>query len=96
MPNIRLTRRIGTNPQGTILNVSTNAANWFVNKNMATHTDNQPATPTTNTKPQQPDQRPPTAGPGSGRQAWATYATHNGHHIPDGMTRNDIINLIDA
>jgi hypothetical protein len=96
MPTIRLTRRIGNSPNGTLLHVNTNTANWFINKGMATHHTTQPATPTPTTGQPPAGNPPPKAGPGSGRQAWTTYATRLGHTIPPGMTRQQIIETIDA
>lgn len=39
--------------------------------------------------------RPPESGAGSSRAAWADYATTVGVDVPDGASRDDIIELVD-
>jgi hypothetical protein len=40
--------------------------------------------------------RPPTSGAGSGRDAWAAYATEQGVTVTDDMDRTAIIAAVDA
>jgi hypothetical protein len=40
-------------------------------------------------------ERPPLKGPGSGRTAWADYATSQGLEVTDDMTKADIIDALD-
>jgi hypothetical protein len=42
----------------------------------------------------EPVERPPLKGPGSGRAAWAEYATSQGLEVTDDMTKADIIDLL--
>lgn len=39
---------------------------------------------------------PPRAGPGSGRDAWASYAAQQGVQVPSGATRDEIIGLTEG
>jgi hypothetical protein len=39
---------------------------------------------------------PPRGGPGSGREAWAEYATALGLTVSEDATRDDLIELVDA
>jgi hypothetical protein len=39
---------------------------------------------------------PPKGGPGSGREAWAAYAVALGFEVDDEMTRDDIIDAVEA
>jgi len=89
MPTIRLTRHVGQHKAGDLLTFPTPAAcDWFVGRGFAEHHQSPPQKPES--------QRPPTAGPGSGRQAWADYATQLGHTTTPNMTRADIITLTDG
>jgi hypothetical protein len=45
-------------------------------------------------QPEMPE--PPRSGTGSGRDAWAAYATRYGVDVPDGASRNDIVNALAA
>lgn len=38
--------------------------------------------------------RPPETGTGSGHKAWAKYAEQTGLDVPEGSTKNDIIELV--
>jgi hypothetical protein len=42
------------------------------------------------------DGAPPRSGPGSGREAWVTWATELGIDVPVGATREDIFAAVDA
>lgn len=42
------------------------------------------------------DEPPPKAGPGSGRTAWAAYASSAGVAVEDDMTRDDIIDAVEG
>ena len=42
------------------------------------------------------DDKPPLGGPGSGREAWATYAEAHGVDVTDDMTRDEIIEALEG
>lgn len=52
-------------------------------------TDAEPASPT-------PDERPPTSGAGSGRDAWEAYARSQGVEVTEDMNRDAIVAAVDA
>ena len=95
---VRLTRRIGNQPAGTIRHLDSRSAAWLVQRNQAVWATEPTTTPepAPEPKPDLTPTRPPTAGPGSGRRAWQLYATHIGHDDPPGATRHDIIHLVDG
>lgn len=39
---------------------------------------------------------PPRSGPGSGVEAWRTYATSRGIDVPEDATRDDIVTLVEG
>jgi hypothetical protein len=56
----------------------------------------QPALSATEVEPPVDPAMPPRSGAGSGRDAWATYATSLGLAVADDLTRDQIIDLVEA
>lgn len=48
----------------------------------------------TRVEPQAEMAEPPRAGKGSGRDAWAAYASHRGVDVADDASRDDIVNAL--
>lgn len=101
MPTVQFLSRVGIRRPGDIADLDQGSATWAVQRGHATYV-RADKVPTFHPDDDIPDElgdedpeRPPTAGRGSGRQQWATYATRIGVPVTPTMTRADIIQAVD-
>jgi hypothetical protein len=85
-----LLRTFGDHPHGARLDLPTGQASSLITAGIARPADQTTATPSSTTP-----QPPPRTGRGSGKQAWAEYATAVGVHVDADDSRDDIIDKID-
>jgi hypothetical protein len=98
LPQVLLTRPLGSHPTGTRLTLPPGRASSLVASGVARYLDATDATATTSTGTPDagPPTEPPRTGRGSSRAAWASYASALGHDVNNDDTRDDIIDKIEA